>query len=143
MKIRAKLYVSRVERTERCNTVHFNAVVSSKEGTENNTFWRYTPSAQLSLELKHDDPRLVEMVPGSFWYVDTEHIDETTVDATGGVGRWKIGELSRPPNSTSLRVKLYGPEGVFDVNICNQAVWSAYDRIGRPFELTFAPAKRD
>lgn len=73
--MRAKIRVSQVvNHSETCETLHFNAVAKNDgypaDGSdENNTFAKWTPSAELKLTVTNPD-LIGKFEPGEAFYVD-------------------------------------------------------------------------
>lgn len=71
--MRAKLEVSQVERYKAAEILHFRAVAAARyeaDGSdENNTFAKYTPSADLKMQITN--PELIgKFNPGDVFYAD-------------------------------------------------------------------------
>lgn len=100
---------------------------------------------------------LDEFVPGSFWYVDSERVDEITQEEGNAflvlIGKEMSpncplvdGKLAWKPGE-SLHVKLVGSYNGLQVEqfvyIANDKVYSEYKDLGTFYKLTFTQTTRE
>jgi len=144
---RCKFYVSSVtveahhgfENEEEGRTwskVNLNASYSPDPETENNSFWKYTPSGSMSLSVKYGQP--CEFKPGQFWYIDTE------ADSSGKYILTKLNKESEDYLSVELKAQS-GTEYdwvTFGFTVSNPNVFPMFTNLGAKYKVTLYPAKK-
>ena len=171
--VRCKLYVSSVEirRQEYMTgpeavpyvTVHFNAVKSTQEGTENHAYWTASPNGGLKLSGKLEE--LEQYTPGTYWYIDLTLIDWDLRGCNIMLAKediktkyrekllepniWQLRSMDTYQDLSQLSVKLgmsrgwWEVNGEFNVSIQNSKVWSQYKTLGDLYEMKITQTTKE
>lgn len=161
MIVRCKAFVANLVASEYNHTeVQLRLAYSQTPGSENYSFHAASPSGNIKLTvyLAEGKPNpALEFTPGSWWYVDTEKVDEILeVDAgsfawLSGIDRdngycLREGKLERQVGN-SLRAKCKGAYNGMnfesDIYIANDGVYDQFAEIGTLYKLSFTPTTKE
>lgn len=171
--VRCKYYVSSVETRQPEHTtgehagpyvtVHFNAVKSTNEGSENHAYWTASPIGGMKLSGKADE--LAQFVPGTYWYIDLALVDWDLRGCNVMMAKddvknkyrekllepniWQLRSLETYNDLSQLSVKLgmtrgwWEISGEFHVGINNKNVWSQYQSLGDLYEMQITQTTKE